>query len=336
VIQGQKSKHQKGKALSISIALGCGCIGMVLCLTAGLAGVKLALSSAGDSDYRPAWSPDGTQIAFFSTRDGNGDIYLMQSDGSHVVRLTNAFFSFGLLVQNSDPAWSPDNKQLVFVSSRNGHDDIYIMDGDGSHVVRLTNSRVEGKASNTDPDWSPDGQQIIFTSQQGENGAALPAFGGPPLPTADIYSVNVDGTHLTRLTNLDGYVQNPKCSPDGSKIAFALVKKQTDLYVMDADGTNIMQLTNDSALEGYPDWSPDGSRIVFASGDLYHHDIFVMNANGTNIKQLTHSPDFGDTDPFWSPDGDRIAFVSMQPETRLEHIFIMNSDGSNVLQLTGN
>jgi TolB protein len=330
--QDQTSGPRK-KALSTPLMLSCGCIAIVLCLMVGLTGYKLAVTwiVTADSDYVPAWSPDGKQIAFYSQRDSAGDIYLMQSDGTNVIRLTGGFFSSG---KNSDPAWSPDGKQLTFVSNRNGHDEIYVMNSDGSQVRELTDSRAEGKERSDNPDWSPDGHSILFTVQDGSTvyDARLPA------PKVDIYMINVDGTDFTRLTYLEGYAIEPKWSPDGSKIAFIYRPYSTGdlhIYVIDADGTDIVQLTKGSAIEFDLDWSPDGNRIVFTSGDIYHHNIYVMNADGTDIEKLTDGSGFGDDAPCWSPDGHRIAFVSQHPDTRLNHIFIMNDDGSNPIQLTG-
>ncbi|MEP6986996.1 MAG: hypothetical protein ABI970_15430 [Chloroflexota bacterium] len=86
------------------------------------------------SEAHPAWSPDGTRIAFSSDQDGNNELYVMNADGSNIVRLTNnrSYDSF--------PAWSPDGSQLVFVSDgyENGHVAIYLMNADGSNVQLLT------------------------------------------------------------------------------------------------------------------------------------------------------------------------------------------------------
>jgi Tol biopolymer transport system component len=332
--QDQNSPVQRRKILSTPILLGCGCLLVVFCLAAGLVGLKFGFGqfSAADSDFEPAWSPDGKQIAFISARDGANDIYVMQSDGTHVVRLTNALLSLALLPQNIDPAWSPDNRQLAFASNRRGHQDIYTMNNDGSHVVRLTDGTAQGKYSSAEPDWSPDGRQILFTSQVGQYGGDLTTSSGP---TADIYVVDVDGTHLARLTDLAGYVQSPKWSPDGSRIAFVLVKSQTDIYIMDADGSNLERVTNNSAYEFDLAWSPDGSRIAFTSGDIYHHNIYIMNADGTQIEKLTDAPGLGDSSPYWSPDGLRIVFQTFDPETRYDHLFTITADGSNLVQLTG-
>lgn len=87
--------------------------------------------SSGEDAY-PAVSPDGTKIAFVSTRDGNSEIYVMDADGSNPVNLTRHPSA------DLDPAWSPDGTKLAFASSRDGNFDIYVMDADGSDPVNPT------------------------------------------------------------------------------------------------------------------------------------------------------------------------------------------------------
>jgi Tol biopolymer transport system component len=81
----------------------------------------------------PAWSPDGTKIAFLSNRTGVFDLYVMNADGSGVTALTADSASEGR------PAWSPDGTKIAFASTRDGNWEIYVMNADGSGVVRLTN-----------------------------------------------------------------------------------------------------------------------------------------------------------------------------------------------------
>jgi len=85
------------------------------------------------------------KIAFRSDRDGNQEIYVMGTDGSNPVRLTNNVAS------DAFPAWSPDGSKIVFVSTRDGNEEIYVMDADGSNPVRLTNNTAQDRH----PVWSP-------------------------------------------------------------------------------------------------------------------------------------------------------------------------------------
>ena len=97
------------------------------------------------SDIVPAWSPDGTKIAFASRRDGNPEVYVMDADGSNPTRLTDNPTFDGV------PAWSPDGTKIAFASGRDGNPEVYVMDADGSNQTRLTNYPL----SDAVPAWSP-------------------------------------------------------------------------------------------------------------------------------------------------------------------------------------
>lgn len=93
-------------------------------------------------DNSPAWSPDGKQLAFASTRDGRLQIYLVNIDGTGLRRISNSPFN------DFSPTWSPDGKWLAFASTRNGQTDIYMMDTNGGNVTPLT------KTGGDHPTWS--------------------------------------------------------------------------------------------------------------------------------------------------------------------------------------
>jgi Tol biopolymer transport system component len=95
------------------------------------------------NDFHPAWSPNGTRIAFESVRDGNPEIYVMNADGTGVRRLTNNRRNDG------HPAWSPDGTRIAFHSHRDGNYEIYVMNADGTGVRRLTNH----PAFDREPAW---------------------------------------------------------------------------------------------------------------------------------------------------------------------------------------
>ena len=234
------------------------------------------------NEVHPAWSPDGRKIVFVSDRDGNSNIYVMDTDGKNVQRLTDH------PLKDNKPAWSPDGKKIAFNARQ--HDqknfDIYVMDADGKNVQRLTNH----PASDTDPAWSPNGRKIAFDSGREGN--------------TDIYVMDADGGNMRRLTHHLAFEIMPAWSPNGRKIAFVSYGqgRDSEIYIMDADGENIVQLTTCPAQ--YPVWSPDGKQLVFESNKNpdgvpnSDPEIYVIDANGENERQLTRNRT-GDLEPDW-------------------------------------
>lgn len=229
-------------------------------------------------DLSPAWSPDGSRLAFVSNRDGNDEIYTMSADGSDVRRLTETpDFS------ESFPTWSPDGQFISFDSDRGNNWDVYIANSDGSSSRRLTEHPGEDWISS----WSPDGSQIAFESKRDGN--------------YEIYVVNVDGTNPQRLTQNSVQDGAPKWSPDGSKIAFFSHRDgNPEIYVMNADGSNPLRLTNQASEDSFPAWSPDGVWLVFSSGTNQQSEIYLIAADGSQLQKLADTGAQNWT-PAWRP-----------------------------------
>jgi PKD repeat protein len=115
------------------------------------------LTAFPGSHEDPAWSPDGSKIAFASNRDGNYEIYIMDADGSNPVRVTDN------PATDRKPAWSFQG-QIAFVSDRDGNKEVYVIDPDGTGETRLT----DDPDNDSDPAWSPDGSQIVFVRGGGD------------------------------------------------------------------------------------------------------------------------------------------------------------------------
>ena len=273
------------------------------------------------------------RIAFVSDRDGNYEIYVMDTDGGNLRRLTNHPDIDSL------PSWSPDGKRIVFTSKRDGHVDarhgfatyeIYVMDADGRNPHNLTNHPEEDLY----PSWSPDGKQIAFTSERDGN--------------FEIYVMDADGSNPKNLTNNPLNDWQPSWSPDGERIVFSArrdghfeneIVLTSEIYVMDTDGDNQRRLTENRKNDREPSWSPDGKRIAFSSdrkGDLQNFEIYVMDADGGNQQRLTENR-VHDREPSWSPDSKWIVFASERAGNweSLE-IYVMDADGGNLQRLTDN
>ncbi len=150
----------------------------------------------------------------------------------------------------------------------------------------------------------------------------------------EIYSVNPNGTALTRLTTNTASDLSPAWSPDGTKLAFQSDRDgNLEIYVMNADGTGQTRLTNNGAIDSDPAWSPDGTKLAFESTRDGNLEIYVMNADGTGQTRLTNKASI-DMAPAWSPDGTKLAFESTR-DGNLE-IYLMNADGTGQTRLTFN
>ena len=274
---------------------------------------------------------DQPRILFVSQRDGDdSEIYVMNADGTGVVRLTD-----NTSVYDHPIAWSPDGTRILFRSSRDGDDgEIYVMNADGTGVVRLTDNSVLDYPIA----WSPDGNRILFW-RDGDGGEFEHS-------DMEIYVMNADGTGIVRLTDNLVYDSPYAWSPDGNRILFLgdgdggeYDHKDREIYVMNADGTGIVRLTDNSVYDGLPAWSPDGNRILFVrdgdGGEFESSDreIYVMNADGSGVVRLTDNSVL-DSPRSWSPDGTRILFYSYRDGE--DEIYVMNADGTGVVRLTDN
>ena len=287
---------------------------MISCLAAAnlrTAAQTIDLDGDGVPDYRdncPSIS-NPEQMAFTSLREGNSEIFVMNTDGSGQRNLTsNPAF-------DGDPSFSHDGSRIAFTSARDsGNFFIYIMDADGSNQIRLHNTAL----MDSQPSFSPDDSRIVFTSTRDGN--------------FEIYIMNIDGTNQTRLTNTIAEDRDPSFSPDGSKIVFTSNRDGNfEIYVMNSDGTNPTRLTSSAAIDEKPAFSPDGSKIAFTSMRDGNFEIYVMNADGSNPINLTNNPTY-DADPVFSPDGSKIAFHSLVNQNF--EVVVMNADGSNRINLT--
>ena len=158
----------------------------------------------------------------------------------------------------------------------------------------------------------------------------------------DVFIMDIDGGNQVRLTTSLAYDDQPKWSPDGSKIAFMSGRDgNLEIYTMNPDGSAQTRITNNPLGDGFPAWSHDGTKLAFVRGNLNDpgtFEIWVMNANGTNETRLTNDS-FVDGVPSWSPDNTKIVFMSGGTtvfDANAFEIFSINADGSNRTRLTNN
>jgi len=250
------------------------------------------LTNGAGSDSTPAWSPDGSKIAFLSDRSGSG-LYVMNTDGSgaHKVASPPGLSGFGL-------AWSPDGAKLLFAASPGQGDlDLFTVNIDGTALTDI----VSGPTLDFFAQWSPDGTKIAFMRR----GTGV----------SGMYIAGADGTNATALSmgQPDEY---PSFSPDGTTIVFDRgVPNANEIFTMKPDGTNLTQLTTAGGTNQLPRFSPDGGQIVFQTSKqagpsnptqtLY--GIAVVNADGSSRRDLPLSQPQNWTMPDWQPISQPIA-----------------------------
>lgn len=211
------------------------------------------------ADFDPSWSPDGSRIAFRSSRAGEDEIYAMNADGSSQLNLTND------PAEDFAPAWSPDGTKIAFASTRSGGvPTIWIMAADGSDPTQV--STIDGEY----PAWSPDGSKIAFDRNTlGPSGW-------------DIWVMNADGSDAKPLVESSRDEQGAAWSPDGKTIAFAANRAAGDpvknLWLVNSDGSNPRRVAENA---DRPVWSPDGREILFQAGSLA-----VVRADGSARRTL--------------------------------------------------
>jgi len=243
----------------------------------GTGQTNLTTIAGPGGDDTPAWSPDGTKIAFTSDI-GNQEIYVMDADGSGQTNLTQNAAS------DRQPTWSPDGTKIAFLSNRSGDFEIWSMNANGSSPTNLTMT----PGIQEDPAWAPDNTRIAYRQP------------------VDLFAMNPDGTNQALFPLAIGpSVSQPDWSPDAQKIAFTgdIPAVSTHIYVVNADATGVVtQLTlAGQGLNFVPAYSPDGTKIAFTSNRDGNYEIYSMNANGTGQINLTQNTS-NDTSPDWGVD----------------------------------
>ena len=323
--------------------------------------INITIDSTAD-DIDPAFSPDGSRIAFRSERDGGG-LFEMSALGGSVRRISDA---------GHTPAWSPDQKHVVFATeritiptTRLGHSVLWKVDVEtGQNRLQLTTMDA------VQPSWSPNGNRIAYWAvENGERSIwTVPADGGPPARVTKDAFINwnpvwsPDGQYLFFSSDRGGAMNlwrvpidertgTPKGSPEpvttGSSNSAAVSMSRNGsviCYLQQTFARNISRLRFDRPADPpvpitqgthvlrQPDVSPDGGSIAYSFGQN-GQSIFVMQADGSNARRLTES--VGGTNnraPRWSPDGKRIAFYSNRSGSY--QVWTIKPDGSDLRQVT--
>ena len=238
-------------------------------------GGQTNITSTTEWEYDPAFSPDGTRIAFVRETP-QSDIWVMNADGSGGVNLSGPDTVVG--TNGIHPTWSPDGSLVAYADNA----DIWVMSAtDGSNKTNLTNT-TGTIAAEGQPAWSSTGQIAYIRNN-------------------DLWAMNSDGTNQHAVSTATGTESNPDWSPDGTKLVFQI---GGEIWVANADGSSPVAIVTGAGEAGRePAWSPDGTKIVFSSNAFTApngYDLFMMDPDGTNVTLVPQMPvPAGDFDPSW-------------------------------------
>jgi len=303
------------------------------------------LVTVADRPAEPAAA--ASQIAFVSPYEGTRQIFVVNTDGTGLRRLTSP------PGDSEGPVWSPDGSRLLFVRSDAGTTQVYTASPSGAETKQLT----APPGTHAEAAWSPDGHRVAFITR-------VAGFGRVSL-------MNPDGSDQRRLSAPNASASAPAWSPDGGLIAFlarsegsgaGLYLTRTDTggirriptpptgvipgvteFVWLRDGQHIAYMTRAGPAQsdislvsldgapprwlafGYaPNWSPDGTRVAFVVAHVGGGQIYVQDLAVNRSVSLT-DPQAISLRPVWSPDGAWIAFLSIHGSDLA--LWVMHPDG---------
>jgi hypothetical protein len=292
-------------------------------VVATIDGARLQFSANGYERCAADCAPAGP-VAFVR----NGDIYLMNTDGTGLAQLTTG-------ANSSEPAWSPDGRRIAFARSTTRFSDLYMMDADGSNVRRFA---VDASS----PAWSPDGSQLTY--------AALRDGGLKIL----VGSVDDDSSPTITIGFDRGFNGLPAWSPDGKRIAFVADWDAFDfameVYTVKPDGSDVRQLTSGfyGAVSGWPTyttyrqpaWSPDGSQLAIVTCEEWQYyscansSLAVMATDGSGLRTIAATT--GYARPVWISGGAVAYSVTCRLDSCVPGVFVIPSEGGNAKLLIAN
>lgn len=238
-------------------------------------GVQVAFVS-NEPIISPAWSPDGTKVAYVSFEAKKPVVYVQNLITRERTVIANYKGS------NSAPAWAPDGSKLAISLSRDGLTQIYTVNANGSGLQRLTTT----SGIDTEPQFSADGQYIYFLSDRS---------GGP-----QIYRMSAGGGDAKRITFSGSYNITPRISPDGKTLAYISRREgKFQLYSLDLASGQELRLS-DTTKDESPSFSPNGRYIMYATESGRRGSLAVVSVDGKVKQKLTVQT--GDIrEPTWGP-----------------------------------
>lgn len=235
----------------------------------------LTMVSSKEPIISPAWSPDGSKIAYVSFEKKKPIIYVQSLNGQ---RTTLASFKGN----NSAPAWSPNGDRLAIVLTYGANSQVYTINADGSGLKQLTKS----SAIDTEPTWSSDANWIYFSSDRG----------GKP----QIYKVSSAGGEPQRVTFEGAYNVSPRFSPDGKSLAMIRNDGGKFRVALQDLTSGQVQLLSEGSQDESPSFAPNGRVLLYATRAGGRGALAAVSADGRVKQRLSESG--GDIrEPAWGP-----------------------------------
>ena len=227
----------------------------------------------------PAFSPDGSRIAYTSYMRDNPDLYVASAGGGRPKRISKRY---GM---NTGATWSPDGSKIALTLSKDGNPEIYVISSSSGKIIkRLTKNRH----IDTSPNWSPDGKEIAFVSDR---------QGSP-----QVYVVKAGGGTPKKVSKNGSYNTTPQWSPVSGQRKLVYTTSDGgafDIVVLDLDGGKMTRITQKEGNNEEPSFAPNGRAVAFASSRKSGSGIYIANADGTGDAKLVYRGSATSVD--WGP-----------------------------------
>ena len=302
-----------------------------------------------DFDYSDSTGIDGVEVYLngprgFGISEGPVDYGIERSDvATHFQNANYTNSGYSLHFDGSHLEDGSENTLYVYYYSASGTYSLAMVDfkiegeeKESNAVISieeydLNDQTIEITGWAANKDWILEGRpprsldidystkKIVFTSNTNGND--------------DIFSMNIDGSELTQLTDYPGKDNYPAVSPDGEKIAYTSdINGTWQIMIMNWDGTEKKQITHNPWRSGYPTWSFDGRFIYFEASPEGDYEIYRINSDGSNMKRLTFNPNIDDWHPYGHPFQHKVIYESGASGN--EKLYVMNYDGKNIERIS--
>ena len=275
-----------------------------------------------ENAFDPSYSPDGARIAVDASWGGPRRIWVVDRQGHNPQQVTA---DTSEAVSHVRPHWSPDGRRIVFQSIERTNFNIRVVDVASRKTVWVTTALFH----DLNPVWAPSGRFIYFSSDRG---------GGLNLWRVPVASDGTPRDLPQQLTNGGGQDVDAAISPDGTRLAFAILSQNADLWRLPVSPESGKPTGPPEAViattreDSRGSWSPDGRYVAFNSDRGGQMNIWLYSLTDGSTRQLTHGPG-GDFQANWSPDGARIAFFSSRAAGKV-NIWTVDVASGQLAQLT--